>query len=60
MTRSEEAKFYLKQCRVSRLDGDRDGVPCESYADNKFNNKTLLFINNGRFYRKSSNRLNQL
>lgn len=25
-----EANFYLDQCGVSRLDGDGDGVPCES------------------------------
>ena len=24
-----EANFYLRQCGVSRLDGDGDGVPCE-------------------------------
>lgn len=24
-----EAKFYLAQCGLSRLDGDKDGVPCE-------------------------------
>ena len=30
MTSCEEAKFYLQQCGRSSLDGDRDGVPCES------------------------------
>jgi endonuclease YncB( thermonuclease family) len=30
MTSCEEAKFYLLQCGRSSLDGDRDGVPCES------------------------------
>ncbi len=25
-----EAKFYLNQCGLSSLDGDEDGVPCES------------------------------
>ena len=25
-----EAKFYLKHCGVKSLDGDEDGVPCES------------------------------
>jgi endonuclease YncB( thermonuclease family) len=29
MTSCEEAKFYLTQCGLSRLDGDGDGVPCE-------------------------------
>jgi len=24
-----EARFYLNQCGLSRLDGDKDGVPCE-------------------------------
>jgi endonuclease YncB( thermonuclease family) len=30
MTSCAEARFYLNQCGLSRLDGDRDGVPCES------------------------------
>ncbi len=30
MTSCEEAEFYLNTCGVSRLDGDKDGVPCES------------------------------
>ena len=30
MTSCEEAKFYLSQCGLSRLDGDKDGVPCEA------------------------------
>lgn len=25
-----EARFYLEQCGLSRLDNDKDGVPCES------------------------------
>lgn len=25
----EEARFYFEQCGLRRLDGDRDGVPCE-------------------------------
>jgi hypothetical protein len=25
-----EAKFYLEECGLSRLDGDGDGIPCES------------------------------
>ena len=29
MTSCEEAKFYLTQCGVATLDGNRDGVPCE-------------------------------
>ena len=29
MTSCEEAKFYLAQCGVGSLDGNRDGVPCE-------------------------------
>ncbi|WP_336512709.1 excalibur calcium-binding domain-containing protein [Roseomonas marmotae] len=24
-----EARFYLQQCGLRRLDGDGDGVPCE-------------------------------
>jgi len=30
MTSCEEAKFYLQKCGRSSLDGDSDGVPCES------------------------------
>lgn len=30
MESCEEARFYLKQCGLARLDGDGDGVPCES------------------------------
>jgi len=30
MESCEEARFYLERCGVGSLDGDRDGVPCES------------------------------
>ena len=30
MTSCEEARFYLEKCGVKQLDGDGDGVPCES------------------------------
>lgn len=30
MTSCAETRFYLQQCGLSQLDGDRDGVPCES------------------------------
>ena len=30
MASCAEAKFYLQQCGLSRLDGDGDGIPCES------------------------------
>lgn len=30
MTSCEEAKFYLKNCPGVKLDGDGDGIPCES------------------------------
>lgn len=30
MTNCGEAKFYLNQCGVRRIDGDTDGIPCES------------------------------
>ncbi len=30
MTSCDEARFYLKQCGLFRLDGDGDGTPCES------------------------------
>lgn len=30
MTSCEEAKFFLQNCPDTEMDGDRDGVPCES------------------------------
>ena len=30
MDSCEEARFYLEECGIKRLDGDKDGVPCES------------------------------
>ena len=30
MANCNEAVFYLKKCGLSRLDGDKDGIPCES------------------------------
>jgi len=30
MTSCKEALFYLKQCGRSRMDGDHDGIPCET------------------------------
>lgn len=30
MTSCAEARFYLNTCGVSRLDGDKDGTPCET------------------------------
>ncbi len=30
MVSCEEARFYLRSCGLSRLDGDNDGIPCES------------------------------
>lgn len=30
MTSCEEATFYLQNCPGTKMDGDRDGIPCES------------------------------
>jgi hypothetical protein len=30
MTSCEEAKFYLRNCPGTEMDGDGDGIPCES------------------------------
>jgi endonuclease YncB( thermonuclease family) len=30
MTSCDEARFYLSECGLSRLDGNHDGIPCES------------------------------
>ncbi|MBR0573366.1 MULTISPECIES: excalibur calcium-binding domain-containing protein [Pasteurellaceae] len=29
MTSCSEAVYYLKQCGMTRLDRDKDGIPCE-------------------------------
>jgi cold shock CspA family protein len=29
MTSCDEAKFYLRNCPGTKMDGDRDGIPCE-------------------------------
>jgi endonuclease YncB( thermonuclease family) len=33
MSSCEEAKYYLEHCNLTRLDGDGDGVPCESLCN---------------------------
>lgn len=33
MSNCQEAKFYLNECGVSKLDRDKDGVPCESLCN---------------------------
>ena len=33
MSSCEEAKYYLKNCGLTRLDGDGDGVPCEALCN---------------------------
>lgn len=30
MSSCEEATFYIKNCPDTKMDGDRDGIPCES------------------------------
>ncbi|MCB0198328.1 MAG: excalibur calcium-binding domain-containing protein, partial [Anaerolineae bacterium] len=30
MTSCDEAKFYLRNCPNTQMDGDGDGIPCES------------------------------
>jgi hypothetical protein len=30
MNSCEEAQYYYRQCGLSRLDGDNDGIPCEN------------------------------
>ncbi len=29
MTSCKEAKFYLEECGLKKLDKDKDGIPCE-------------------------------
>ena len=33
MNSCEEARAFLNQCGLSRLDGDKDGVPCEALCN---------------------------
>lgn len=33
MNSCAEARFYLSQCGVYRLDGDKDGIPCEKICN---------------------------
>ena len=35
MVSCEEAQFYLRSCGLTRLDGDKDGIPCESLCNSK-------------------------
>lgn len=35
MNSCDEAKFYLNQCGLIRLDGDGDGVPCEKLCNSR-------------------------
>jgi cytoskeletal protein RodZ len=32
MTSCEEARFYLQNCPGTKMDGDRDGKPCEDWC----------------------------
>ncbi len=33
MVSCEEAQYYLHSCGLSRLDGDKDGIPCEALCN---------------------------
>lgn len=33
MSSCAEAKFYLNECGVGKLDRDKDGIPCESLCN---------------------------
>ena len=33
MVSCEEARFYLRSCGLTRLDGDKDGIPCEAMCN---------------------------
>lgn len=32
MSSYDEAKFFIKNCPNTKMDGDKDGVPCENYT----------------------------
>ena len=33
MASCAEARFHFEQCRLDRLDGDADGIPCEALCE---------------------------
>jgi hypothetical protein len=35
MTSCDEAKYYYSTCGLKKLDGDKDGTPCESLCNPK-------------------------
>jgi endonuclease YncB( thermonuclease family) len=35
MASCSEAMFFLQKCGLTRLDGDRDGIPCEALCDRR-------------------------
>jgi len=41
MSSCAEAIFYMEQCGLIRLDGDRDGVPCEKICRSRTLNRTI-------------------
>ena len=36
MTSCEEATFFIQNCPGTEMDGDRDGIPCESQWCNRY------------------------
>lgn len=40
MSSCEEAKFYLNQCGIGKLDRDSDGIPCENVCGKKGKSKS--------------------
>lgn len=40
MSSCEEAKFYLNQCGIGKLDRDGDGIPCENVCGKKGKSKS--------------------
>lgn len=47
MKSCDEAKFFLKNCPNTKMDGDNDGIPCENQFCTSENKKdTKLYRNN--------------
>jgi hypothetical protein len=46
MKSCDEAKFFLKNCPNTKMDGDNDGIPCENqFCTSKKKKDTKLYRN---------------
>lgn len=64
MVSCEEAMFYLKNCKGVKIDGDRDGIPCErqwcghlTKNKNMYDFKKNVLVLNTEFYKIVSSKI---